>query len=56
MSFNPEQKQSFREVALPLMKWLAENTDPHTSVIVTNRRAELVQGAISFVDETLVND
>jgi hypothetical protein len=39
-----EQTKSFEEAIKPLMKWLCENTNPHTTAIVTGNLAELVEG------------
>lgn len=39
-----EQQESFREAALPLIKWLAENVHPHHTVIVTSTYAKLLEG------------
>lgn len=36
--------QTFEEAVRPLIKWLAENKNPHAKVIVTNIGAELVEG------------
>ena len=38
------EKQTFEEAVKPLMKWLCENTHPHTTAIVTGNVAELVEG------------
>ena len=38
---------SFREAALPLMKWLNENVHPHHTAIVTPTSAELMEGRCS---------
>jgi len=42
-----EQQESFKQAALPLIKWLNENVHPHHSVIVTPTNAELLEGACS---------
>ena len=39
-----EDKPSFEEACNPLIKWLCENKHPHTTVILTSNRAELVEG------------
>jgi len=39
-----EQQEKFEEAVRPLMKYLAENHHPHTSVYVTSDRAELLEG------------
>lgn len=38
-----KQNQTFEEVVRPLIKWLAENVNPHHSVVVTSTHAELLQ-------------
>lgn len=38
------KSQDFKESALPLIKWLAENKNPHAKVIVTSIGAELLEG------------
>ena len=38
------EKEMFEEAVKPLMKWLSENTHPHTTVIVKSNCAELVEG------------
>ncbi len=40
----PKQRDTFDAAAKPLMDWLATNTHPHASVIVTSEAAELVEG------------
>jgi hypothetical protein len=45
MNKKEERKQeTFEEAVKPLMKWLCENTHPHTKAIVTGNLAELVEG------------
>jgi hypothetical protein len=39
-----ENKVTFEEAVKPLMEWLCENTNPHTTAIVTGNLAELVEG------------
>ena len=39
-----DQQEKFEEAVRPLMKYLAENHHPHTSVYVTSRTAELLEG------------
>lgn len=40
----PSKHETFEEVVKPLMKWLCENTHPHTTIIVRSNSAELVEG------------
>ncbi len=47
--FDKEQAE-FTEAAKPLIKYLCENCNPHTTVIVTPTTAELLSGEISTGD------
>lgn len=38
----------FRNVVLPLIKWMAENCHPHTIVVVDSMSAELLEGQFMF--------
>lgn len=51
-----EQAEQFNEAVRPLMKWLAENTNPHTLVIVTSTDAELVSGEMTYHTEEFLKD
>jgi hypothetical protein len=39
-----QKQEKFEEAVRPLMKYLAENHHPHTSIYVTSRTAELLEG------------
>lgn len=39
--------KGFEELMRPVIKYLAENHHPHTSIIVTSTNAELVEGVRS---------
>ena len=39
-----QEFRAFREAAMPLMQWLADNRHPHVTVIVDSERAELLEG------------
>lgn len=47
---------TFEQAVKPLMKWLCENTHPHTTVIVTGTSAELVEGIESVITNEFVVD
>jgi len=50
------EKQTFEQVVKPLMKWLSENKNPHTTAIVTSNVAELVEGVeVVNTDEFLID-
>ncbi len=50
------EKETFEQAVKPLMKWLCENTHPHTTIIVTGTTAELVDGiAVVHTNEFLID-
>ena len=50
------EKQTFEEAVKPLIKWLAENCNPHAIVTVSSTSAELLHGVESvFTEEFLVD-
>ncbi len=38
--------QEFRKLVKPLVKWLNDNHDPHTKIIIECNRADLLSGLI----------
>jgi len=46
----------FEEAARPLIRWIAENLDPHHKVIATARTAEIVRGKRLFQTEDYLLD
>lgn len=50
------QQVSFETAVKPLMCWLADNTCPHASVIVTSATAELLHGVTAFQTFEFVKD
>ncbi len=48
--------KTFEDAVEPLMKWLCENQHPHTTVIVTNNRAELVEGLQCHITDEFIVD
>ena len=56
MPFSEEQRKDFQEKAKPLIKWINENADPHTSIIIDNTHAEVLSGEIAFRTEEFWRD
>lgn len=48
--------QTFEQAVKPLMKWLCENTHPHTTAIVTGNLSELVEGIESVKTDEFIVD
>lgn len=40
-------RKAFEEAARPLIKWLAENTHPHHTAVVTPTHAELLEARVA---------
>ena len=51
-----EDAKTFEEAVEPLMKWMAENTHPHATAIVTSSRAELVEGLQCHLNDEFIVD
>ncbi|EPU3949657.1 hypothetical protein FMJ28_28320 [Klebsiella michiganensis] len=53
---NRYDRASFEEAAMPLIKWLNENANPHASVIVDVTNATLFTGEIGVHTEEFIKD
>ncbi len=51
----PEKLNEFEALARPLIKYLNDNHDPHTSIIITTTDAEVVQGLMAFPCHDYIN-
>jgi hypothetical protein len=59
MKTNEPQKSKlnqFRAVAMPIIKYLAENHNPHVVAIVTNKKAELFDGIKVINTDEFISD
>ena len=50
------EKQTFEEAVKPLIKWVAENCNPHATVLVDCTSAELLQGSECVINEEFLVD
>ena len=48
-SYSPDERESFMDAVQPIIKWVCDHCNPHTTVIVTHTGAELLEGAIAMV-------
>jgi len=46
----------FEEIAKLMIKYLAENHNPHTSIIITSNGAELVEGKMCISTGEFIKD
>lgn len=53
---NALETLTFEELVRPVMKWLADNRNPHCKIIIENNSAELVCGGIRFTTQDYIND
>ncbi len=49
-------KEKFTEAVEVVMKYIAENHDPHTRVIIDSMRAELLSGEMVHNTDKFIND
>ncbi|ENZ8428211.1 hypothetical protein ACHA69_001750 [Klebsiella aerogenes] len=49
-------QESFEEAAKPLIKWLNENANPHSAVIVDSNSAVLYSGEASIVTDEFIQN
>ena len=55
-SYNETKRAEFEKLARPLIKFLNDNYDPHTKVIIDTVSAELVSGEMAFYTEEYILD
>lgn len=55
---NPEQekRKKFEAAVKPLIKFLNDNYDPHTKIIVENDRAEIINMSMSMMTDEFIRD
>lgn len=53
---NETQRQVFEQLARPLIQFLNEHANPHTSIIITTTDAEVVFGVCAFTTTDYVKD
>ena len=51
-----EQYKKFQELVKPLIKYLAEDFHPHTTLIITATSAEIVEGCMATQTEEFLVD
>lgn len=51
-----EKMKEFEKQARPLMKWIAENYDPHVKILLSYDRAELLQEKMAIITDDYVQD
>ena len=47
MNIKEQKAKEFKDLAIPLIKYLRDNYHPHVTIIITNSNAELLEGQIS---------
>lgn len=55
-SVNKEQKDKFRKLVKPLIKWLCKNGDPHTQIVIEMDSARVYSGEFSISTEEFIED
>ena len=56
MILTEEQREEFKNLAWPLIKFINDNFNPHTSIIIDNTSAEIMEGVASYRTEEFWKD
>lgn len=51
-----ELQKEFMTLSMPLIKFINDNYDPQTAIIITSSTAELLDGKMGFAMDEYVND
>ena len=55
-TYDQKKAREFEELAKPLIKWLCDNFNPHTEIIITPVDAELLSSEIYFTTHEFIKD
>jgi hypothetical protein len=50
------KNNEFKSIAKPLIKYLNDHHHPHTTIIITHRDAEVLEGTIAFATDEYLKD
>ena len=56
MTLTEEQTKELEVVIKAVMKWLNENCHPHTTIIITQTEAELLEGITNVLTNEFIKD
>jgi hypothetical protein len=56
MNLTDEQREALYNLGKPIIKWLNDNTHPHTKVIITTDSFELLEGIIGRQTDEFIKD
>lgn len=56
MNISKEQQEKFEDLCDSLIKWLNDNTNPHTKILIDSHSAELLFGELGFVTTAHIKD
>ncbi len=56
MNLTKEQREEFERLADPMIRFLCENCHPHTTVIIENSSAVLLEAQVGHVNESFIKD
>mgnify|MGYP003109267298 CR=1 FL=1 len=54
MRLTEKQDKEFHSLTGQLIKWLNENSHPHTHIVVTTNTAELSEGVCAYTNDEFV--
>lgn len=51
-----EKRKQFEDIVKPIIKWMAENLHPHTTIIIDSNSAELLEGQCAITTNEFLID
>lgn len=54
MTLRPDQKNEMEEAAKPLIKWMNDNVNPHSKIIVETNGVELLDGVLRVINNEFI--
>lgn len=51
-----QKRKEFEEIVKPVIKWIAENSHPHTKIIIDSNSAEIMEGIAAFTTNEYLID
>ena len=55
MPYTKEQRETFTQVVKPVIMWINDNCNPHSSVEITTDKAELKSDEICYLTKECIN-
>lgn len=51
-----EKMKELEELSVPLIKWINDNYNPHSKIIIDCDSAEVISGEMRIINQTFIKD